>query len=126
MARIKSKNTGFETKFFRILSAKIYPEGFRYRKHYKAIAGKPDIAFVRKKVAIFLDSDFWHGRNFRKLEPLLKNRYWINKIARNIVRDKRVNRELSHAGWVVMRFGESEIKKRPLAVVRRITARLRS
>jgi len=125
MARIKSKNTGFEVSFLKILSAKIYPLGFRYRKHYKTVIGKPDIAFVRQKIAVFLDSDFWHGRNFARLKPRLKKGYWLNKITRNKKRDRKVTSALRRAGWKVLRFSESEIKKDAPCAVRRIEAGLR-
>lgn len=76
--------------------------------------GKPDIVFVSAKVAVFCDGDFWHGRHWerRMAEGQLKvrRRYWINKIEDNIRRDKRVNRKLKEAGWIVMRFWETDIK----------------
>lgn len=124
MSLIKSKDTGFETAFLRALSAQIYPLGFRYRKHYTAAIGKPDIAFIKQKLAVFLDSDFWHGRNFKKLRPSLRSQYWLDKILRNKERDKRVNRALRRLGWTVLRFGENSLKERPTGAVNKIIARL--
>ena len=125
MSSIKSRNTHFETSFFKILSAQIYPKGYRYRKHYSKIIGKPDVAFVKQKIAIFLDSDFWHGRNFLKLKPQLRTKFWLDKITQNMHRDKKVNRTLRKTGWRVMRFGEAELKKNPHAAVKQIEDGLR-
>lgn len=76
--------------------------------------GKPDIVFKGKKVAIFCDGDFWHGRDWEKKKEKLKKgenaSYWIAKIERNIERDQMQTRELEKAGWKVLRFWESEIK----------------
>jgi len=120
MSLIKSKNTAFELAFLKLLSAKLYPKGYRYRKHYKRIIGNPDIVFVKQKIAIFLDSDFWHGRNFAKLRLRLKGGYWLNKIIRNRERDKKVNRALKRMGWRVLRFGEIELKNNPSRAIRLI------
>lgn len=120
MASIKGKNTAFELGFLKLLSSELYPRGYRYRKHYRAAFGNPDIAFVGPKIVVFLDSDFWHGHDFKKLKPQLKNAYWVNKIKRNIKRDQLVNDTLRKSGWRVLRFGEAQLKKNPMAVVRRI------
>jgi len=88
--------------------------GLRYRKNVKTLPGKPDIVFKGKKVAIFCDGDFWHGRDWEKKKEKLKKgenaSYWIAKIERNIERDQMQTRELEKAGWKVLRFWESEIK----------------
>jgi DNA mismatch endonuclease, patch repair protein len=91
--------------------------GLRYRKNVKTLPGKPDIVFVKARVAIFCDGDFWHGRdwvNLRfKLERGTNPDYWIAKIKSNIERDLRNNKLLSEAGWLVIRFWETDIKKDP-------------
>ncbi len=120
MSLIKSRDTSFELNFLKVLSAEIYPKGYRYRKHYKSIIGKPDIVFPGHKLAVFLDSDFWHGRDFKNLKPQLKNQFWLSKIAKNIKRDKKVNRTLRSEGWKVLRLREREIRKSPYVAVRRI------
>ena len=125
MSLIKSRNTNFETSFLRILSAEIYPRGYRYRKHYSKATGKPDVVFVKQKIAVFLDSDFWHGRDFKALKPQLRSKFWLKKITRNVQRDRKVNRVLRNAGWQVLRFGERELKKNPHRAVRRIESALR-
>jgi DNA mismatch endonuclease (patch repair protein) len=126
MSLIKSRNTNFETSFLSILSAEIYPQGYRYRKHYSKAIGKPDVVFVKQKIAVFLDSDFWHGRDFKNLKPQLRSKFWLKKITRNMRRDKEVNRALRNAGWQVLRFGEKELKRNPRRAVRRIERALRN
>jgi len=124
MAAVHSRNTGFELGIMRILSAELYPLGYRYRKHYRRLGGTPDIVFVRHRIAIFLDSDFWHGRNYHRLKPRM-NTFWRAKIERNMLRDKEVDRTLRKAGWRVMRFGEVEIKKYPAKIVEKIKKQLK-
>ena len=86
MSKIRSKNTKAELIVFRELrKRKIY-----FQKHYKKCVGCPDIAIPSKKIAVFIDGDFWHGRNFHKDKKRLPKRYWLNKIEGNIVRDKKI------------------------------------
>lgn len=109
MSRIRSKDTSIELTLRRTLWSK----GFRYRKHYKRALGSPDIAFVWAKVAVFCDSSFWHGRDWKeRKERIYSNRdYWLKKIEGNMARDKRVDNELRESGWVVLRFWDVEIEK---------------
>src|SRR5262249_30673104 len=86
MALVRNRNTRFELAFLRLVSAELYPLGYRYRKHCRHLLGTPDIVFAKYKLAIFIDSDFWHGRNyklFHRMTPL-----WRAKIARNMERDR--------------------------------------
>lgn len=123
MAAVRSRNTGFELGIIAVLSAELYPLGYRYRKHYRAAKGTPDIAFVRQRVAVFFDSDFWHGRNYHLLKPRM-NGFWRAKIERNMERDRQVDRALRRDGWSVLRFGESQVKARPQSVVRKVRLKL--
>lgn len=117
MSHIRSKNTSLELYFRKLLSK----NGFRgYRLHYK-ILGTPDIVFVSKKIAIFIDGDFWHGYNWKKLHKTPPKKYWQAKIERNIARDKRYTRQLKKEGWTVLRFWEHEIKKNPEKCLKRVT-----
>src|SRR6056297_76653 len=86
MKAVKSKDSKIEVK----LRKALWREGLRYRKHYSKIPGKPDIVFIGKKVAVFCDSEFWHGKNWeeRKNDFKSNKEFWINKIERNIQRDK--------------------------------------
>ena len=115
MRAIKGKNTSIEIA----LRKELYRRGFRYRINYNKLPGKPDIVFIGKKVAIFCDSEFWHGKNWNEKKKRIKtNReYWIPKIERNIERDKQVTQELKEEGWIVLRFWETDIKKSKNKVV---------
>jgi len=123
MGLVRSRNTRFELVMMRRLSAELYPLGFRYRKHYRAAKGTPDVAFVGRRIAVFFDSDFWHGRNYPRLKSRM-NAFWRAKIERNMERDKEVNRALRKDGWTVMRFGESQIKIDAAKVVSKIKKQL--
>src|SRR5262249_32665481 len=95
----------------------------RYRKHYRAAKGTPDIAFVGHRIAVFFDSDFWHGRNYPRLKSRM-NAFWRAKIERNMERDRQVDRALRRKGWSVLRFGESQIRARPQSVLRKVRSKL--
>ena len=123
MGLVHARNTRFELKMMGLLSAELYPLGYRYRKHYRGAKGTPDVAFVRRRIAIFFDSDFWHGRNYPRLKSRM-NGFWRAKIERNMQRDKEVNRTLRKEGWCVMRFGEAEIKREPARIVGEIKKQL--
>jgi len=124
MSRIYGKNTKLEIDFLKLLSGYLYPRGYRYRKHYKGLIGKPDVVFIKQKVAIFIDGDFWHGYRFEKNRRRLPKRYWLEKIKRNIERDKKINRELKRSGWRVLRFWEHQVKRSPKAVLEKIEGML--
>lgn len=109
MSRIHAKDTGIEVK----LRRELWSRGIRYRKNVKNVPGKPDLAFIGKKVAVFCDSEFWHGYDWENGKNQLKtNReFWINKIERNMERDREVNEQLGNEGWTVLRFWGKEIEK---------------
>ena len=109
MQHIKSKDTSIELK----LRSALWSEGIRYKKNYKKLPGKPDIAITKYKIAVFCDSSFWHGRNQEIKKPVETNQaYWDAKIKRNIERDQEVNRQLELLGWTVLRFWDEDINKR--------------
>ncbi len=109
MSRIKGKNTGIEMK----LRKELYKRGIRYRCNSKYIYGHPDISMKGYKIAIFCDSEFWHGYNFEENKAKIHKHldYWIPKIERNIERDKEVNKYLLSHGYIVLRFWGNEINK---------------
>lgn len=116
MSRIKSKNTSLETNFRKLL----WENGLgRYRIHYH-LPGKPDIVYVSKKVVIFLDGDFWHGYNWKKLGKIPPKAYWQEKIQKNINRAQKYNRALKKDGWKVLRFWEHEIKRDSQKCIKKI------
>lgn len=115
--KIKSKNTKIEL----LLGKAMWAKGLRYRKNCKDVFGKPDFCFKGKKIAIFCDSEFWHGRNFLEGQEFKTNKeFWETKIKRNIQRDKEVNKKLNDDGWIVLRFWGEEIKKNADLAVEKI------
>lgn len=110
MKRVKNKNSQIEL----MLRGELWQRGMRYRKNVSSIIGKPDIVFIKKKIAIFCDSEFWHGFDWenRKKDIKSNQEFWIPKIERNIQRDAEVTKALEGEGWVVLRFWGKDIKKR--------------
>lgn len=104
MSHIKSKNTQPELTLMKALRN----DGIWFTHHRKDVYGKPDIVFKRKKVAVFVDSEFWHGK-----KPLPKSNieFWEKRFARNRNRDEQVNAELTKQGWIVIRISDVDIKK---------------
>jgi len=94
------------------LQKELWHRGLRYRKNVKNIYGKPDIAFIGKKIAVFCDSEFFHGFDWeiRSKEIKSNREFWIPKIEKNIQRDKDVTDKLKKDGWIVLRFWGNEIK----------------
>lgn len=115
MRAIKSKDSDIEV----LLRKALWEKGLRYRKNVKSVYGHPDIAFIGKKVAVFCDSEFWHGFDWEDRKKTLDSNkeYWIKKIERNIARDKEVNDYLESHGWTVIRFWGKDIKKNTLNCV---------
>lgn len=109
MRRVKNKDSDIEC----LLRKELWARGIRYRKNVTKVIGKPDIAFVTKKIAVFCDSEFWHGYNWeeRKKDFKTNQDFWIPKIERNIQRDIEVNEQLQENGWIVLRFWGKDIKK---------------
>lgn len=107
MSKIRSKNTKAELLVFRELRKR----GIYFQKHYSRALGKPDIALPRKKIAVFVDGDFWHGYKFSKTKGRLPKKYWLQKIEYNIKRDRKNRTNLKKNGWKVLRVWEHEIIK---------------
>ena len=107
MQTIKAKNTGIELA----LGKALWMSGLRYRKHDTTVFGKPDFCFKGLKIAVFCDSEFWHGKDWevRSLKLKSNREFWNAKIERNIQRDKEVNEKLESQGWIVLRFWGEEI-----------------
>lgn len=122
MSLIRSTNTKPEIALRKIVSISLYPRGYRYRIHYKKLLGRPDIVFVSKKVAVFVDGAFWHGYTFKQIESRLPKKYWHAKIMGNVERDQRINKALKKAGWKVIRFWEHDVLKKPDKVLKAIVA----
>ena len=100
-----------------MLGKLLWAEGVRYRRNYKKLPGKPDIAITKSKIAVFIDGEFWHGydwENQKKIRLHRNREFWIHKIEGNIQRDKKEEAELIKMGWIVLRFWEKhEVLKDP-------------
>ena len=109
MQQVKNKDSKIEV----LLRKELWSRGLRYRKNVNRIYGKPDIVFIGKKIAVFCDSEFWHGYNWEERKKDFKSHqeFWIPKIERNMQRDKEVTAKLESEGWIVLRFWGNEIKK---------------
>ncbi len=118
MQHIKSKDTQIEV----LLRKALWKKGYRFRKNYNKLPGKPDIVLPKYKIAVFCDSEFFHGKDWNTLKLKLKNSnnadYWIRKISRNRERDDEINKRLSFEGWTVIRFWGNDIKKHTEECVR--------
>lgn len=108
MALIRSKNTKPEL----IVFAELRARRISFRVHYERAPGKPDIARPRKKLAVFIDGDFWHGRELsRVVEKHGEDGHWTVKLRRNVARDLEQVAMLEEAGWLVLRVWESDITR---------------
>ena len=109
MQAVKSKDSKIEL----LLRQELWRRGLHYRKNVKTVFGHPDIAFIGKKIAVFCDSEFWHGYDWDKRKNEIKSNrdFWITKIERNMARDNEVNDYLEAHGWRVLRFWGKEIQK---------------
>lgn len=118
MQAVKNKDSQIEL----LLRQELWKRGLRYRKNVNRIYGKPDIAFIGKKVAIFCDSEFWHGYNWEERKKDFKSHrdFWIPKIERNMERDAEVTARLESDGWTVLRFWGNEIKNNTVQCAEKI------
>lgn len=107
MSRIRGKDTKPEI----LLRKALWKEGFRYTLKNKDIAGKPDMAFRKKKIVIFVDGCFWHRCPRHFVKPKSNADFWEKKIQSNIDRDRRINRDLKKEGWRVIRVWEHDLKR---------------
>lgn len=118
MSAVKSSGTSFEVS----LGKALWNSNLRYRKNNKTVFGKPDFTFKKYKIAVFVDSEFFHGKDWEtKKRPATNADFWLKKIGRNIERDKEVNEYLTSNGWTVLRFWSQEVKKNLDGVVSAIT-----
>jgi len=115
MQAVKNKNSCIE----RLLGKALWDRGWRYRKNDKTVFGKPDFTFKNLKIAVFCDSEYWHGKDWevKKLDHKSNQDFWIPKIERNIQRDIEVDDKLKRQGWKVLRFWGKDIEKNLLSCI---------
>jgi len=120
MSTVRSKNSKIEVDFRKA----IWKAGFRYRKNPTKYFGKPDIVLPKHKTVIFIDSCFWHGCKKHCRIPAVRRNYWMQKISKNVARDKEVVRHYKKQGWKIFRIWEHEIKGDIKTALRKITSLL--
>lgn len=125
MRRVRARDTSPE----KALRKALWARGLRYRLHCKRLPGNPDIVLSSRRVAVFVDGDFWHGnqwklRGFPSLEAQFEGStsagYWVPKIRRNMERDAVTDKCLGEMGWRVIRCWESDIRKDINSCVQRV------
>lgn len=111
MSRIRGKDTSIEIA----LRKALWNKGYRFRKNYKKLPGSPDICLTKYKIAIFCDSEFFHGKEWDVLKPKVEKgnngEYWVKKIQENINRDAEMDKKLLFLGWTVIHFWGKDILK---------------
>lgn len=123
MQAVKSKNSKIEV----LLRQELWKRGLHYRKNSRTIYGHPDIVFIGKKIAVFCDSEFWHGYDWENKKKDIKSNqeFWLAKISRNIERDQEVNERLKKEGWTVLRFWGKDIQRNAAECANIIEAEVR-
>jgi len=124
MQAVKNKGSKIEL----IIGSGLWVKGLRYRRNDKTVFGKPDFVFKKTKIAVFCDSEFWHGKDWNKRKKEHKSNidFWHKKISRNIQRDKEVNKKLTKDGWLVLRFWGKDIEKDFLLCIYKIEQAVQS
>ncbi|MCB9765252.1 MAG: very short patch repair endonuclease [Alphaproteobacteria bacterium] len=116
MSRIRGKNTQPELRLRRAL----WSAGLRYRLHHRTPAGRPDVVFPGRKVAVFIDGCFWHGCPLHYVRPGTREAFWAEKLKANVDRDRRQTLALEEAGWRVVRLWEHAVFEELEACVARV------
>jgi DNA mismatch endonuclease (patch repair protein) len=106
MSRVKNRDTDLES----LVRSELFKRGWRFRKHVPSLPGRPDIVFVRQRVAVFVDGDFWHGYRFPRWSASVSE-FWVRKIQKNRKRDRNNYSKLRRLGWRVVRVWQHQIKR---------------
>lgn len=123
MQAIRSSGTRSEV----MLAKALWNKGYRYRKNDRGVFGVPDLTFRRKKLAVFVDSEYFHGKDWEKEKYRIKSNrdFWWPKIEGNIRRDTTVNERLLSEGWTILRFWSRDVQKNLVNCVLKIEELLR-
>ncbi|MDL1862226.1 very short patch repair endonuclease [Betaproteobacteria bacterium PRO7] len=120
MSRIRGRETGPEIA----LRRELWRMGLRYRTHAK-LPGRPDVAFLGDRLAVFIDGCFWHSCPLHGVSPKENRDFWERKLQGNRARDRRNERDLTTLGWSFVRFWEHEIDEAPDRCARAVARALR-
>ncbi len=111
MSHIRGKDTSIELA----LRKALWNRGYRFRKNYKELPGSPDICLTKYRIAVFCDSEFFHGKYWEVLKPKVEKgnngAYWVKKIQENIKRDDAIDKKLNFLGWTIIHFWGKDILK---------------
>ena len=123
MRSVKGRSTEPELLMRRLLTNL----GLRYREQASDLPGKPDFVSDALRLALFVDGDWWHGRDWpdRKSIPIANAVYWEAKLGRNVRRDGQVTARLRSMGWSVVRIWESDLRSQPQVVSKRVAGKVR-
>lgn len=101
-----------KSKVESVLARALWHKGYRYRLNYSKLPGSPDIALIKYEIAIFIDGEFWHGKDFENRKTKIKNNkeYWIEKIEENMRRDLKNDELLKQNGWIVLHFWSRDVE----------------
>jgi len=125
-SRTKQRNRKTGSKAELALRRALWRLGVRYRLYCSDLPGNPDLAFFRQRIAVFVDGDFWHGRDWARRQERLhsgnNSAYWIAKIAYNRERDLRNNALLAELDWRVLRLWETDVLKDPERAAEQVAA----
>lgn len=122
MAAVRGRDTGPEL----LLRQLLREAGLRgYRLHRKDIPGRPDVAWIGRRVAVFVDGAFWHGHPSAFTQGK-SGKFWDDKIAANVQRDRQNDERLRETGWVVVRIWDFEVERDPVECVKRVRGALAS
>lgn len=116
MSAIRATHTQLENR----IAKELWNRGYRFRRNVRNLYGRPDLAMKKWKIAVFIDSCFWHGCNEHARVPSTNQEYWQKKMKRNKERDQVVTKYYQDAGWTVLRYWEHEIKKDSEKVIEEI------
>ena len=118
MSKVKTKRNKVE----KMLAKALWHNGYRYRLNYKELPGSPDIAINKYSIAIFVDGEFWHGKDFEERKSKLINNkdYWIEKIEENMKRDNENDRLLRQMGWIPLHFWSKDVELYLTAIISEI------
>lgn len=127
-SRVKQRNRREGGRAEQELGRALWRLGVRYRRHVVDLPGKPDFVIPRLRLCVFVDGDFWHGRDWASLQRRLLSRanaeYWVAKIGRNVERDRQQETALVELGWHVVRLWETDVLGDPVSAARDLLASL--
>ena len=108
-SRQMSRIRGVDTSPEKLLRSALWQRGLRFRKNFKLSVARPDLVFLSRKIAVFIDGCFWHGCPDHYVRPRSRGEFWAAKLTENVLRDRRQTLQLEEAGWAVIRVWEHEI-----------------